>query len=115
MRGNFVLAIELAGGALDEPDQTFFEEYACESNMNHAKYCNPKVDAMMVQQSMEADPEKRRALVWAIDSQIQQEVGRPIIFHARAATCWRPELKGLTLMVNSQYNGWRMDEVWLDR
>ena len=115
VRGNFVLAIELAGGALDEPDQTFFEEYACESNMNHAKYCNPKVDAMMVQQSMEADPEKRRALVWAIDSEIQQEVGRPIIFHARAATCWRPELKGLTLMVNSQYNGWRMDEVWLDR
>jgi hypothetical protein len=24
-------------------------------------------------------------------------------------------LKGLTVMVNSQYNGWRMEEVWLDR
>jgi hypothetical protein len=26
-----------------------------------------------------------------------------------------PQLKGLTIMVNSQYNGWRMEDVWLDR
>ena len=31
----------------------------------------------------------------------------------RAAT--RPLLKGLTVMVNSIYNGWRMEDVWLDR
>jgi hypothetical protein len=29
--------------------------------------------------------------------------------------CRQPELKGLTIMVNSIYNGWRMEEVWLDR
>jgi len=26
-----------------------------------------------------------------------------------------PLLKGLTIIVNSQYNGWRMEDVWLDR
>jgi peptide/nickel transport system substrate-binding protein len=40
---------------------------------------------------------------------------RPIIYYNTAATCWRPELKGLTTMVNSIYNGWRMEDVRLDR
>ena len=32
----------------------------------------------------------------------------------RAATCWRPQMKGLTLMVNSVYNGSRFEDLWLD-
>ena len=31
------------------------------------------------------------------------------------ATCWNPQVKGLTLMVNSLFNGWRMEDVWLDQ
>jgi hypothetical protein len=27
----------------------------------------------------------------------------------------QPQVKGLSIMVNSQYNGWRMEDVWLDR
>jgi hypothetical protein len=30
-------------------------------------------------------------------------------------TCWRSEVKGVNLQVNSIYNGWRMEEVWLDK
>jgi len=26
----------------------------------------------------------------------------------------QPQLKGLTIMVNSSFNGWRMEDVWLD-
>jgi peptide/nickel transport system substrate-binding protein len=37
------------------------------------------------------------------------------IYHLRAATCWQPEVKGLTMMTNSQYNGWRFEDVWLDK
>ena len=57
----------------------------------------------------------RRQLVWEIDKKLQGDGARPIIYHFRAATCWQPALKGLTVMVNSQYNGWRMEDVWLDR
>ena len=39
----------------------------------------------------------------------------PIIFYDRRATCWNPQVKGLTLMVNSLFNGWRMEDVWLDQ
>ena len=63
---------------------------------------------------MEPDQEARKKLVWQIDSKLQQDV-RPILYHMRQGTCWRPEVKGIKLQVNSIYNGWRMEDVWLDR
>jgi peptide/nickel transport system substrate-binding protein len=53
--------------------------------------------------------------VWEIDRQLQEDGARPIILHGLAATCWRPQVKGLTTMVNSIYNGWRFEDVWLDK
>jgi peptide/nickel transport system substrate-binding protein len=32
-----------------------------------------------------------------------------------AGNCRQPYVKGLTLMSNSIHNGWRMEDVWLDR
>jgi hypothetical protein len=32
----------------------------------------------------------------------------------RAVPCGWPRVKGLTIMVNGAYNGWRMEDVWLD-
>ncbi len=58
-------------------------------------------------------PEMR--IVWEIDRKLQQDVVRPMLYCQRSATCRRPEVKGLTIMVNSIFNGWRMEDVWLDR
>ena len=49
----------------------------------------------------------------AVEKQ-QDDLARPIIYHWRAAVCTSPRVKGLTLMVNSTYNGWRFEDVWLD-
>ena len=32
----------------------------------------------------------------------------------RDGTCWHPRVKGLTLMVNSIFNGSRMEDIWLE-
>ena len=40
---------------------------------------------------------------------------RPILFYAKGATCRLPWVKGFTQMANSLFNGWRMEDVWLDR
>jgi peptide/nickel transport system substrate-binding protein len=42
-------------------------------------------------------------------------VARPILLHARTGTCWKPEVKNLTIMTNSAYNGYRFEDLWLDR
>ena len=34
--------------------------------------------------------------------------------YAVSAACAQPYVKGDTLMINSVYNGWRMEDVWLD-
>ena len=93
----------------------FYQNYVCSSARNYPGYCNPELDKKVDRQSMESDPAKRKRLAQEIDFQLQQELARPIIYHLRAATCWQPTVKNLTLMVNSQYNGWRFEDVWLDK
>ena len=46
---------------------------------------------------------------------LQEEMAKPIIAYGRAAGCWQPYVKNLTLHVNSIYNNWRFEDIWLDR
>jgi peptide/nickel transport system substrate-binding protein len=85
------------------------------SERNYTGYCNPEVDKLVDRQSMETDQEKRKKLVWEIERKLVEDGARPVIFYPRGGTCRKPEVKGLTIMVNSIYNGWRMEDVWLDR
>ena len=64
------MAQSVAGAGIDDPDQTFYENYSCKSNRNYTHYCDPEVEKMIDQQSMETDLEKRKKLVWEIDQQI---------------------------------------------
>src|SRR5439155_13817403 len=103
------------GAGVDDPDAQFYEHYVCGSDRNYTGYCNPELDKLIDQQSVEQDKEKRRHLVWQIDKSLHEDGARPILFHNRFATCWQPQLKGLTIMVNSLFNGWRMEDVWLEK
>ena len=47
--------------------------------------------------------------------QVQEDAVGPIIHPNTQATSWQPGVKGLKIIVNSIYNGWRMEEVRLDR
>jgi peptide/nickel transport system substrate-binding protein len=114
-RKDYKVGLNLTGAGVDDPDAQFYENYACGSDRNHTGYCNPELDKLVDRQSVESDQEKRRRLVWEIDKKLQEDGARPILFHNRFATCWQPQLKGLTIMVNSLFNGWRMEDMWLDR
>jgi peptide/nickel transport system substrate-binding protein len=114
-RKDYVLSAGMVGSGLDDPDQQFYENYACGSERNLGQYCDADLDKLIDQQSRETVPEKRKQLVWEIDRKLQAEGVRPILSHYRAATCWQPRVKGLIVMSNSLYNGWRFEDVWLDR
>jgi len=114
-RKDYMVALNATGSGVDDPDQQFYENYACGSARNYSGYCNPELDKKFDEQSIMADQEKRKRLVWEIDKKLQEDAARPIIYHNIQATCWQPEVKGLTIMVNSIYNGWRLEDVWLDR
>src|ERR1044071_7574587 len=115
MRSDFVIALTAIGSGLDDPDQNFYEYYICDSKRNYTRYCSHEVDGLIDQQSMQTDPQKRRELVWEIDRHIQEDVARPILYYMRKATCCTPDVNGLKLPATSVYNGWRMEDVWLNR
>jgi peptide/nickel transport system substrate-binding protein len=113
-RRDYMIGLNLTGLGVDDPDVNFYENYSCDSERNYSGYCNPEIEKQFDRQSMEEDPETRRKLVWEIDKQLQEDGARPIIFHIRAATCWKPSVKGLVTHMNGIFNGWRMEDVWLD-
>jgi peptide/nickel transport system substrate-binding protein len=113
LRMDYVVGLNLQGAG--DPDQTFPLVYGCGSEFNRDDYCNPAVDKLIEQQSIEADQEKRKQLVWQIERKLAEDCARPIIFYSRGGTCWQPAVKGLTLMVNSIFNGNRREDIWLDR
>ena len=114
-RKDYTVALNATGSGVDDPDQQFYENYACGSSRNYSGYCNKELDRKFDEQSAMSDQEKRKKLVWEIDKKLQEDGARPIIFHDIAATCMQPQVKGLTQMVNSIYNGWRFEDAWLDK
>jgi peptide/nickel transport system substrate-binding protein len=105
----------VTGVGIDDPDVNFYENYACSSDRNYTRYCNPEIEKLFDQQSAMSDQAQRRQLVWQIDRQLQEDGARPIIFHSRDATCWQPYVRGIAIALNTIYNHWRFEDVWLDR
>jgi len=115
MRKEYTVGMNITETAVDDPDPAFYENYVCGAQRNYTGYCNAAVDKMLDAKSEESDVEKRKHIVWAIEKKLADDDARPIIFYNRAATCWQPQVKGLTLMVNSIYNGNRFEDLWLDK
>jgi peptide/nickel transport system substrate-binding protein len=115
MRKEYALGLNITESGLDDPDPAFYENYVCGAPRNYTGYCNPDADKLVDRQSMESDVEKRRQLVWEIEKKLAEDDARPILFYPRGAVCRQPELRGLTLMVSSIYNGQRFEDLWLDK
>jgi peptide/nickel transport system substrate-binding protein len=115
MRKEYTVGMNITESEVDDPDVLYYENYACGATRNYTAYCNPEVDKLIDRQSVEADFDKRRKIVWEIEKYLAEDGGRPIIFHPRSATCSYPQVKGITVGVNSPYNMWRLEDAWLDR
>ena len=114
LRKDFAVALNLQTSGPD-PDPLLKWFYGCGSSLNWDGYCSPEVDKLIDEQSREADPGRRKTLVWQIERKLAQDSARPIIFYPRTGTCRQPYVKGWTAMANSLFNGWRMEDVWLDK
>jgi len=114
-RNDYSVGLNLTGNGIDDPDQAFYENYGCGSERNYTHYCNKDLEALFDKQSVETNVETRKKMVWEIDKKLQEDVARPILMHARSGTCWKPYVKNMTIMNNSAYNGYRYEDLWLDK
>src|SRR5580704_10012311 len=115
MRKDYTVGAVPMETGVDDPDQMFYENFVCGAARNYAGYCNPELDKLINQQSMESNRDKRRTIVWQIERILADAGIRPVLFYPVGATCEQPWVKGLTIMANSIYNEWRMEDVWLDK
>jgi peptide/nickel transport system substrate-binding protein len=115
MRKDYTVGLTVSENGLDDPDQQFYENFACGAERNYTGYCGPEVDQLIDRQSSEANVEKRRQLVWEIERKLAEDGARPVIFYPVSGACWQPYFKGHTMMVNGNYNGWRLEDAWLDK
>ena len=74
-----------------------------------------EVDQLIDRQSSEPDTGKRKQIVWEIERKLAEDAARPSLFYPMSAACWQPYFKGHTMMVNGNYNGWRLEDAWLDK
>ena len=82
-RKEYQIGLNLTGAGIDDPDQTFYENFGCGSERNYTNYCNKDLQAQFDAQSQEKDVAKRKKLVWEIDKKLQEDVARPILYHSR--------------------------------
>ena len=114
MRGDYTVALNLTGNGLDDPDQLLYENFTCGAEGNY--------DAIAARSSTRWSTSNR----WNLIRQSAR------IWYGRSSASWPksgaadpleqplgdlpvPLCQGYTPMVNSIYNGLRMEDVWLDR
>jgi peptide/nickel transport system substrate-binding protein len=114
LRKDYAVALNLQTSGPD-PDPILHLFYGCGASVNWSGYCNPDVDELIERQSREADPERRKSVLWEIERKLAADDARPIIFYRNGGTCRQLYVQGLTLMANSPFNAWRMEDVWLDK
>jgi peptide/nickel transport system substrate-binding protein len=115
VRKDYTVGMVPIESGVDDPDQMFYENFYTGAARNYAGYSDPEFDKLVDRQSMEPDPAKRKQIVWEIERKLAEAAFRPVIFYPAGAGCWQPWVKGYTMMTNSIYNGWRMEDVWLNR
>ncbi|MBI4081502.1 MAG: ABC transporter substrate-binding protein [Candidatus Lambdaproteobacteria bacterium] len=113
-RRDFQLAVNSTGLGADDPDIQFYENFRCHSQRNYSDYCNPEVERLVDQQSMESDLAKRRAIVNQVDIRLTEDVARPQLAYRIYFNPHYPYVKNWVPHASS-YNGWRLTEVWLDK
>ncbi|MDI1286833.1 MAG: ABC transporter substrate-binding protein [Reyranella sp.] len=114
-RKDYSIGLNTTGAGVDDPDQMYFENFACKSERNYTGYCNPEIEKLFPVQSRETDLEKRRQIVHQIDQKLLEDGARPVIMWNASGSCWHPYVKGFRPMVNSLYNGSRFEDVWMDK
>ena len=115
IRRDYMVGLNLTGASVDDPDQVLYANFSCGAEANYTGYCSAEFDRLIDRQSIEPDQEKRRQLVWEIERKLAEDGARQILYYTRGGICWRPQVKGLTVMINSIFNAWRMEDVWLDK
>ena len=114
-RKEYQIGLNLTGSSVDDPDQQFYENYdAARSATTAATATRRSTSLPTSNRPSPTRPSGSRSSGKSTASCRRTRPARSSCTTS-AATCWQPYVKSVTLMVNSIYNGWRMEDWWLDK
>ncbi|MBI4084223.1 MAG: ABC transporter substrate-binding protein [Candidatus Lambdaproteobacteria bacterium] len=113
-RRDFQLGSHTTAYPVDDPDANYYENYTCGSQRNYTDYCNPELQKRMDVQSAMFDYEPRKAIVQEIDETLQREGARAMLAYQFTYHAYYPYVKNLKRH-QSTFNGWGMENAWLDK
>jgi peptide/nickel transport system substrate-binding protein len=113
-RREFQIGANLTGLGLDDPDASFYENYACGSPRNYGDYCDETVMRLIDEQSQELNPVKRMALVAQIQRKLEEDAARPTMGWRVDRFAHHAYVKNL-IPHQVVYNCCRLQDVWLDK
>ena len=113
-RKDYALGLNLTGNRRRRSRPVFYENYSCGSERNYTNYCNKEIEKLFDQQSAETDVASARN--WSGRS--TRNCRRT--WRGRSSSMAAPDpagslCQGHHLMVNSSYNGYRYEDVWMDK
>ncbi|MGC2203030.1 MAG: hypothetical protein WA633_23190 [Stellaceae bacterium] len=85
------------------------------SERNYTNYCNPELEKMYAQQSMEPDQKSAQESGMGNRPPTAGDAARPIIYHYPTRHLPLSAGARIAVMVNSIFNGWRFDDAWFDQ
>jgi peptide/nickel transport system substrate-binding protein len=115
IRRDYTVGLTVTETPLDDPDTLFYENYTCGAERN---YTGPlRSGARSADRSAIDGSGREETACTGLGGRTEIGRGPGAANHLlhRLSTCWQPWVKGFTIMVNGLFNGWRMEDVWLDK
>src|SRR5207302_7955576 len=75
---DYVVALNLSGVAVDDPDVALFENYGCGSLRNYNNYCDAELTKLFRAQSRDLYTKRREPPVWYVGHKITHTLVSPL-------------------------------------
>jgi ABC-type dipeptide transport system, periplasmic component len=95
-RKDYMIGLNLTGNAVDDPDQSFYENYSCGSERNYTNYCNKEIEKLFDVQSQETNVDSARSWSGTSTRNCRRTSHGPSSSTAAWAAAGSPTSRGLT-------------------
>ena len=112
--GDYLMSLLGAGLDFDDPIDTFGQLYITDGGRWYQRRSIPELDQLYNQQKSEQDFEKRRELVWEMDTIATNDAGYLVLHWWQFNRVQWDFVKGLTSTASARTTNARMIYTWLD-
>jgi peptide/nickel transport system substrate-binding protein len=110
---DYSIGLNLTGNSVDDPPELLWEPRLRLAALRTAASAT-RISRNSASSSR-SRPTWRSARAWSGHQGTDRGRGATDHRTQQGGACWQPYVKNVSIMVNSIYNGWRFEDIWLDK